>query len=99
MTGGTLPSTPPAASRSAEPGSAAARHQRVLVAGTLNRRPRAADDDARDDFHARLELAAHELGQRAVGDADAQVDGLELLVDVKPRAAGCLHGRERREQR
>src|SRR3954451_13448544 len=59
-----------------------------------------AGDDSGDDLGVGLQLVRIEdLGVRAVRDAEAQVDGLQLLVDVEPRAAAALDRRQRSEQR
>src|SRR6266446_761702 len=44
---------------------------------------RAAADQARDDFLAFLQLAAHHLGEAAVADAERDVDRLGLAVSVE----------------
>src|SRR3954447_9161766 len=54
----------------------------------------------RDDLSGRLNLVGIEnLGVSAVGDPQAQVHRLQLLVDVEPRTTPRFHGRQRTEQR
>ena len=71
-------------------------HQRVV--GWFWRRRsllchRSGRDDAGHDLGVRLQLGVvQHFGVRAVGDAEAQVDRLQLLVDVEPRAAARLDG-------
>src|SRR5579872_2580442 len=57
--------------------------------------------DPRDAGHDRrifLQLGAQEFGEGAVGDSEANVYWLELMVDVNPDAARRVGPRRRREQ-
>ena len=59
-----------------------------------------AGHDVGDDLGSLLYFVGIEhLGPRAVRDSEAQVDRLELLVDVEPCAAAGLDRRKRAEQR
>src|ERR1700681_4495289 len=63
--------------------------------------PNTTQDHAGHEILAGLQLAADQLGVGAVGDPEAQVDGLELFLvaQVDPGAAWRLDGRDGPEQR
>src|SRR6266550_5488758 len=79
----------PASSRSA---AAALRHERIARPGRRPRRADSADEDARDELHALLQLAAQQLRVGAVGDAEPQRHRFQLSVHVQPRTASRLDG-------
>src|SRR5262245_38181304 len=75
-------------------------HQRIAGAAWREGRSRRPESrHTRDEFGSVLKLAAEQLRVCAVGDAQPQVDGLQLLIDVQPRARPGLDRRQRREQR
>src|SRR5690242_15504697 len=91
----------PASAAAARTRSALRSHQRIAV--VLTRGPlRAlqAGDDVGHDFGVRLEFRGLEnFRVRAVRNAKAQHDGLQLLVDVEPRALTRFDGGQRPKQR
>src|SRR5262249_8009959 len=89
-----MASPPPAARRKAP-----LWHERIAgSSGLPAARARAHSDEARHNFHSLLQLAARELGVRAVRDAQTQADRLQLAVDEQPRPPSGLDKLQRSKQ-
>src|SRR4029453_13317204 len=73
--------------------------QRVACSAGLARPRTGTCQHASDHFHPWLQFAAQELRVRAVGDAEAQIHGLQFLVHEEPDSTARFDRRQRRKQR
>src|SRR4030095_2191559 len=73
--------------------------QRIACAGRLAGPRTATGQHSGHHFHPWLQFAAQELRVRTVGDAEAQVHGLQFLVHEDPDSTPGFDRRQRCKQR